>query len=378
MIDQHFSRRKFLHGITAGSTGAALGSLPGVLSTQAAETGAEALSPVTAVSYPIAEPGKGANVARLKIATRAKIPEDYQEKLRAFFSGVALNICGSPEEFHQEVADADAIYGGFSREDLSAAKQLKWIQWTAAGVEGILWPELVNSPIVLTNMQRMFAPTISETVIGLLLSLTRGLNRYVNQTREHKWARLDQLKEISGMTMGIVGLGGNGTEIAYRAFYGFDMKILAVDPKPLPKPEFVSELHSLDWFPKMVSQVDVLVSAAPHTPLTFHLFNEGVFRSMKPGSYFINIARGALVDSPALIHALQEGWIAGAGLDVVHKEPLPPEDPLWNAPNLIITSHSSAVSAGTDRRLLELLTENVRRYLNGLPLLNVVDKKRGY
>src|SRR6516225_8874785 len=166
MIHQHFSRREFLHGITASSTGAALGSLPGVLSTRAAETGANALSPVTAVSYPIAEPGKGANVARLKIATRAKIPEDYQEKFRAFFSGVALNIFGSPEEFHQGMADADAIYGGFSREDLSAAKQLKWIQWTAAGVEGILWPELVNSPIVLTNMQRMFAPTISETVIG--------------------------------------------------------------------------------------------------------------------------------------------------------------------------------------------------------------------
>ena len=129
--------------------------------------GADALSPVTAVPYPIAEPGKGANGTRLKIATRARIPEDCQERLRASFSGLALSICGSAEEFHQQVADADAIYGGFSREDLSAAKQLKWIQWPAAGVESILWPELVNSPIVLTNMQRIFAQTISETVIGL-------------------------------------------------------------------------------------------------------------------------------------------------------------------------------------------------------------------
>src|SRR5215469_3438538 len=140
MIHQHFSRRKFLHGITAGSTGAALGSLPGVLSTRAAETGADALSPVTAVSYPIAEPGKGANVARLKIATRAKIPEDYQEKLRAFFSDVALNICGSPEEFHQEVADADAIYGGFSRKDLAAAKQLRGFRGRGPAGGATWWP----------------------------------------------------------------------------------------------------------------------------------------------------------------------------------------------------------------------------------------------
>lgn len=378
MFDQDFSRRKFLREITAGSTGAALSSLPGVLSGRAEERASDPISPVTVESFPIAEPGKGANLDHLKIVTRATIPNAYQEKLRSFSSGLELNICRSREDFQRAVADADALYGGFSREDLSAAKKLKWIQYAAAGVEGILWPELVNSPIVLTNMQRMFAPTISETVIGLLLSLTRGLNRYGAQTREHKWQRVDKLTEISGMTMGIVGLGGNGTEIAYRAFYGFDMNILAVDPKPLPKPRFVAELHSLDWFPKMVPQVDVLVSAAPHTLLTLNMFNETVFRAMKPSAYFINIARGPLVETPALVRALQEGWISGAGLDVVHKEPLPPEDSLWNAPNLIITSHSSGVSAGTDRRLMELFTENVRRYLSGLPLLNVVDKKRGY
>jgi phosphoglycerate dehydrogenase-like enzyme len=270
------------------------------------------------------------------------------------------------------------IFGGFSREDLQAARHLRWIQYPATGVEHVLYPELVDSPIVLTNMQRMFSPTISETAIGLLLTLTRGLNHYTLQTREHVWKPLNGLTEISGLTMGIVGLGGIGTDTAYRAHFGFNMKILAVDPKPLPKPSFVAELHSVEWLPKMVPQVDVLLSAAPHTPLSQGMFNEAIFRAMKPAAYFINVSRGKLVDTPALIRALKEGWIAGAGLDVTYLEPLPSDDPLWTAGNLIITSHSSAVSEGSTQRSYDLFCENVRRYVSGLPLLNVVDKKRGY
>jgi phosphoglycerate dehydrogenase-like enzyme len=128
----------------------------------------------------------------------------------------------------------------------------------------------------------------------------------------------------------------------------------------------------------MVPQVDFLMSAAPHTPVTEGMFNETVFRAMKPTAYFINVSRGKLVNTPALIRALKEGWIAGAGLDVAYQEPLPPEDPLWTAGNLIITSHSSAVSKGSTERCYDLFCENIRRYVSGLPLLNVVDKKRGY
>ena len=190
----------------------------------------------------------------------------YQEKLQAYAPNLEIKTCRSKEEFHQEVADAHIIFGGLSREDFLAARQLRWIQFTAAGVEGILFPELVESPVVLTNMQRMYSPTISETVIGLLITLTRRLNDYTLQTRERRWNALDGLTEISGLTMGIVGMGGIGTDTAYRAHYGFHMRILATDPKPLPKPTFVAELHSPEWLPKMVPQVDVLLSAAPHTP----------------------------------------------------------------------------------------------------------------
>jgi len=372
------SRRSFFRNVSMASTGAALASLPGLGHAGTSEAAPDPPWPVTVESYPLVEPGKAAGVGRFKLATMDEMPAAYQEKLRAYAPEVDFAFCRDEGQFRNEVADANVIYGWFSREHLQAARQLRWIQWPAAGVEHILYPELVDSPIVLTNMQRMYSPTISETAIGLMLTLTRGLNRYALQTREHVWKDVEGLTEISGLTLGLVGLGGIGTDTAYRAHYGFHMKILAVDPKPLPKPVFVAELHSPEWLPKMVPQVDFLMSAAPHTPVSEGMFNEAIFRAMKPTAYFINVSRGKLVDTPALIRALQEGWIAGAALDVVYREPLPPDDPLWTARNLIVTSHSSAVSKGSTERCYDLFCENVRRYVSGLPLLNVVDKKRGY
>ncbi|MBZ5544209.1 MAG: D-2-hydroxyacid dehydrogenase [Acidobacteriia bacterium] len=372
------SRRRFLQNVAAGSTSAALASMPVVTPASSADAPPGAPFPVTVESYPLAEPGKGAAVDHLKIATQEEIADPYQERIRGYSPGVQLKFCRSESEFRREIEDAHAIYGDFSRDDLKAAKQLRWIQYTAAGVEHILYPELVESPIVLTNMQRIYAPCISETAVGFMLALAHGINRYALQTREHKWNRLEGLFDISGMTVGIVGLGGIGTEIARRAHFGFGMKILAVDPKPLPKPDFVAELHSVEWLPQMAGQVDLLVSSAPHTPVSEGMFNEAVFRAMKPGAFFINMSRGKLVDTPALVRALKEGWISGAGLDVAYKEPLPADEPLWTAGNVIITCHTSGWTPRTTERQMAIFTENVRRYLNGLPLLNVVDKRRGY
>jgi len=378
MPKDSFSRRRFLRNVSVASTGAAVVSLPAVGRAVTGDAAPEPPWPVTVESYPLLEPGKASRVDRFKAATRDEMPSAYQEKLRAYAPGLDLALCRTDEDYLKEIADAHVIFGWFSQAHLRAARQLRWIQWPAAGVEGILYPELVQSPIVLTNMQRMYSPTISETAIGLLLTLTRGLDRYALQTREHVWKEVDGLREISGLTLGLVGMGGIGTDTAYRAHYGFNMKVLGVDPKPLPKPVFVAELHSLEWLPKMVPQVDVLMSAAPHTPVSEGMFNEAIFRAMKPTAYFINVSRGKLVDTPALVRALQEKWIAGAALDVAYREPLPPDDPLWTAGNLIITSHSSAVSPGSTQRSYDLFCENVRRYVSGLPLLNVVDKKRGY
>jgi phosphoglycerate dehydrogenase-like enzyme len=367
------SRRKFLGGVAVGS-GAAAVALPGY----GVARSSEPPFPVTTENYPWRDPGKSAAVDRFKIVTQLEVPPGVRQKILAFSPGIELKCCNSAGQFQQELADAHVIYGMFQRQDLARASQLRWIQWRAAGVENIMWPELVQSPIVLTNMQRKFGRPISETVFALLLGLTRGINQYTLQAQQGAWKPLHQLVEISGMTMGVVGLGGNGSDTAYRAHYGFNMRVLAVDPKPLPKPWFVEELHPLDWFPQMIPQVDVLVSAAPLTPISRKMFNEQVFRAMKPAAYFINISRGKLVDTPALVSALRERQVAGAGLDVTDPEPLPADHPLWTAGNIIITCHSSGFSPHTLPRCHELFAENVRRYVQGLPLMNVVDKARGY
>jgi phosphoglycerate dehydrogenase-like enzyme len=275
--------------------------------------------------------------------------------------------------------DAEVILGVVNAETVRAAKNLKWVQTWAAGVEN-LPPELMEHRCVLTNMQRVFAPVIAETAIGLLLSLTRGLAQHsIPNIREHKWEREKiPLVDLYGKTLGIVGLGGIGSETARRAHYGFSMRILAVDPKPLPKPDFVEVLREPDWLLEMVPQVDVLMSAAPLTSLTRGMFNEQVFQKMKRSAYFINVSRGGLVNQDALIKALKEGQIRGAGLDVATPEPLPPDHPLWDCPNLAITPHSSGSAPIRQVRLTALVAENVRRYALGLPLLNVVDKVRGY
>lgn len=378
MKTEGMSRRGFLRGTAISSTGAALASLPVATSAHASAL-PEPPWPLTTDSYPLAQPGDTIGQTHLKLVLSGDaLHPSYEPKLQAYAPNLEIAHCHSQDEFRRELADGHILFGTLGREDFSAAKQLRWIQYPAAGVEDILFPELVESPVVLTNMQRMYSPTISESVIGLLITLTRRLNDYTVQTGEHRWNGLEGLREISGLTMGIVGMGGIGTDTAYRAHYGFNMRILATDVKPLPKPAFVAELHSPEWLPQMVPQVDVLLSAAPHTPLTHHLFDDRIFHLMKPSAYFINVSRGWLVDSGALVSALKERRIAGAALDATEPEPLPPDHPLWTAGNIIITSHTSAVSAGSSKRCMDLFAENVRRYTSGLPLLNVVDKKRGY
>jgi phosphoglycerate dehydrogenase-like enzyme len=156
------------------------------------------------------------------------------------------------------------------------------------------------------------------------------------------------------------------------------MRIVGTDARPLPKPAYVAELRDPSWFKTMVPEVDVLVAAAPHTPATERMFNEQVFRSMKKTAHFLALSRGLLFDDRALVRALQEGWIAGAGLDVCPQEPPPPEHPIFDCRNVVMTAHTSGFSPERQVRLIDLHVENLRRYAIGAPLMNVVDKKAGY
>jgi phosphoglycerate dehydrogenase-like enzyme len=300
-------------------------------------------------------------------------------KIKAQGKSVEFTIPKNREELDRLLPEVDVVFGSINAEMLAKAKNLRWIQHTEAGMESVLFPELVKSQIVMTNTAKAYAPAISETAMSMLLALARGLNgTYIPQFEQKVYKPNRNLVEIDGMTMGIVAMGGLGSYTAQRAHYGFNMKILATDAKPMDKPIYVDTLREPEWFMEMVPQVDVLVSAAPATKETTKMFNAKVFGAMKKSAYFINISRGALVDEPALVAALKEGRIAGAGLDVTTPEPVPADSPLWGCPNLILTCHSAGFSPQRRVRQMALLTENVRRYANGLPLMNVVDKARGY
>lgn len=278
--------------------------------------------------------------------------------------------------------DAEVIFGEPSGRHLDVAPKLKWVQVSGAGVE---WMDerVRQSDVLMTNMKGTFAPGIAETAMGLLLSLTRQIAAYQVQFHQRKWEPIgdtfsDQYVELGGKLMGIVGFGGIGQNIGRRAHFGFDMRIVATDAKPQVAPEWVEELREPAWYREMATKVDVLVSAAPLTPLTKGMFDEALFKSMKKTAYFIAMSRGGLFDDQALVKALRSGWIAGAGLDVFPVEPVPASHPIYDCPNVVMTPHSSGWGPERQERLMRQFAENLRRYVKGLPLQNLVDKRAGY
>ncbi len=296
---------------------------------------------------------------------------------------VEIILCRDRDEFKRRLPEAEVIYGGLRRGEIDHAPKVQWVMNGGAGVESTP-QDLRDHPVPFTNYARTFAPGISETAIGLLLALTHRIHTYMKQFYVDKeMTRLgtpksDHHVELAGRVMGIVGMGGIGTAIARRAHYGLDMRIVATDAKPIAKPHFVEELHDPTWFEEMVGQVDVLVSAVPHTPVTERMFNEDVFSKMKKTAYFICMSRGMVFDDGALVKALKEGWIAGAGLDVFAPDPAPKGHPIYELDNVVMTPHTSGWSRDRQVRLINLFSENVHRYAKGQPLINVVDKQAGY
>jgi phosphoglycerate dehydrogenase-like enzyme len=296
---------------------------------------------------------------------------------------VEIRICGDRAGFREHLAEADVVYGDLSASELQSAPRLRWIQTGAAGLDN-LDKAMFASPIPLTNYAGTFAPAIAETAIGMLLALTRGIGKYyVPQFLKRTMDSVGTMKsghhtEIAGRTMGIAGMGGIGRALARKAHYGFEMRVIGTDTRPDPRPEYVAELHGPGWFMEMVAQSDVVVAAAPLTPATVRMFHEDVFRKMKTTAIFLALSRGGLFDDMALVGALKEGWIAGAGLDVFPEEPPPSDHPIFDCPNVVMTAHTAGWSPDRQVRLIDLFAENVRRFAAGEPLLNLVDKAAGY
>jgi phosphoglycerate dehydrogenase-like enzyme len=227
-------------------------------------------------------------------------------------------------------------------------------------------------------MRGAHAATIAEHTFAMLLSHTRGLRGFDQHQRDHRWGREGITPTgIKALTMGIVGFGNIGRAIARRAT-GFEMRVLAVDVEVVPAGEGVAEVWPLARLNDLCRETDVLVISAPITPDSRGMIGAEQIRSLKRGSYILQMSRGGIVNEAALVDALEEGHLAGAGLDVTATEPLPVGDPLWTAPNLIVTPHSSAFSAHTTELVWGILSENLARFQRGEDLMNQVDKRRGW
>lgn len=282
----------------------------------------------------------------------------------------------------EEIVDADALIGYITPEQIRAGKKLRWVQTMSAGVERVLHlsggTDLRDSDIILTNNQIVQGPEIADHALAMLLTLTRSIHKFLDHKKEQEWqpGSFSGI-ELNGRTALVVGVGGIGTQIAFRA-WAHGMQVTGVDPEDIPYMPILEKVVKPDQLNEVLPEADVIFVAAPHTPLSHKMFGKEQFAQMKQGAYFICVSRGSLYDLDALTQSLQSGHLAGAGVDVTDPEPLPADHPLWRESNVIITPHVAGRSDKDRLRMIGTIKENLRRFVEGKPLINVVDKQKGY
>jgi phosphoglycerate dehydrogenase-like enzyme len=307
------------------------------------------------------------------------------DALKSAAPGVEFVVVNDAAEMAKAAVDADGIASGDNvvcdERVLAAAKKVRWVAVYSAGVEECLGKSALMKPgVVVTNMRAIAGPVMAEHSIALMYALSRSLHVSVSRQASGNWSRNfagSQPQSLTGKTVLIAGLGGIGLEVAKRA-HALGLKVIATRNSSRDKPDFVSYVGLSDELPTLIEQADVVVSALPLTPQTTNLFDAKLFARMKKTAYFINVGRGGSVVTNDLVAALNNGTIAGAGLDVTEPEPLPKDHALWSAKNVIISPHMSAQSdlGGGTRSLI--LREQIRRFANGDKLLAVVDLQKGY
>lgn len=298
-------------------------------------------------------------------------------------SPMAKLVAVTPANIMQEIADADAYIGEIRSAEVRAGKQLKWVQVMSAGVERVLYPsdgssDLRDSNITLTNNKIVQGPEIADHALAMLLMLSRGLHTfYANKQREVWQPRPYRGIELNGKTAVVIGFGGIGTQIGIRA-NAFGMTVIGVDPEDKPFLPFVKRVVKPDQLDEVLPEADVVFISTPDTPKSRKMMGPRQFELMKQNSYFIAVSRGAIYDMGGLVKALDSKRLSGAGVDVTDPEPLPPGHALWKFDNAVITPHIAGRSDQDNGRMVSTIRENIRRFVAGKPLLNVVDKQKGY
>jgi len=256
------------------------------------------------------------------------------------------------------------------------ADDLRWIQSASAGVDGLLFPELARSDVVLTNARGIFDGAMAEYVLALILLYSKGLLGVLERQRRRVWEHRDT-EVLAGQRVLVVGVGSIGRAIGRRCLE-LGMFVRGVGSTARPADDVFRAIHGSDELAEAAAWADYVVDVLPATPSTWRIFDADVFAAMRPTARFVNVGRGSTVDEAALVTAIREGRLAGAALDVFEEEPLPEDSPLWDLPGVVVSPHMSGDFAGWREALVELFVDNLRRYLTGEPLRNVVDKGRGY
>lgn len=314
----------------------------------------------------------------IKVLVNHTIADALKERLRAG-AGSQVELVFAPDDAaaQREIGDAEVLFGQLNPNLLRLARKLRWVQSSFASQERHIFPELIESPITLTNVAGIYSDEIADHVYALLLGLVRSLPRFLRNQMRHYWEPAAQVKvsHLAGKTLGIIGLGGIGGEVARRA-PGFRLRVVATRAHPeRAKPDYVEQVWGPQGLDDLLRAADYVVICTPETPRTRRLIGRDELRLMKQSAYLINIGRGAIVDLEALTEALRNGTIAGAALDVFAVEPLPIDHPLWDLENALLTPHMASIDPDLyPLRRVELFLDNLARYVAGRPLLNVVDK----
>jgi phosphoglycerate dehydrogenase-like enzyme len=311
------------------------------------------------------------------------IPEEYIERLRRDFPSHAFLRANDDREAERLIGTAEAAFASqVTREQLAAAPRLRWIHSPAAGVGGMLFPEMVKSPVVITNSKGMSADTMAEHVLAVTLALFRRLPMALDRQQRREWSQdaigLEGNRTIDGSRFLVIGLGAIGAAVARRmAQLGATVTAVRRNAEA-DAVEGVSSVVGPDGLHAALPEADVIVVCAPHTRDTRGLIGERELRLMSPRAVLVNVSRGQLIDESALLTALRERRIESAALDVFDQEPLPPDNPLWTLPNVLITPHTSGFRLDHWDAASAIFVENLHRYDAGRPLVNLVDKAAGY
>jgi len=309
------------------------------------------------------------------------LPDTLVDALGARFPDLRFVNVPRRDDRPREFPGADVLFLSQLRPDeLAAAPGVRWIQSPAAGVGSLLFPELRESAVVLTNARGIHGQPMAEHVIGLTIVLFRQIHGAIRRQARHDWGKDDlaSFRSLAGARMGIIGLGAIGCAVAEKASaLGMDVVALRRTPGG-PRPSGVSKVYTVSELDSFLAEPDVVVVAAPLTGETRGLIGAAQVRLMKPTAILINVARGKLLRESEVADELAKGTIAGAALDVFEHEPLDPHSPLWDLPNVVITPHTSAFRRDYWEAAVTIFADNLDRFLRGLPLLNVVDKTAGY